>query len=196
VVDSPVDAAVSLILQPSQVIELQMQLDEYKEKYKAIARSTNIKAQLKRAQMLEYNMSQMEDSQRRVRALLHDCSGLMLILHPFQLVHQNTQFKRDLEERVGDYEELKSREDEMVHQIQLLQTQLAQAARQPLLPNAINAGRIAKPMRGELNLVLMQNSCQPLTVAFSCRRRRYRQHTKRAGCPKRYRIEHEATTCR
>jgi hypothetical protein len=68
-----------------------MQLDEYKEKYKAIARSTNIKAQLKRAQMLEYNMSQMEDSQRRVRALLHDCSGLMLILHPFQLVHQNTQ---------------------------------------------------------------------------------------------------------
>jgi hypothetical protein len=50
-----------------------MQLDEYKEKYKAIARSTNIKAQLKRAQMLEYNMSQMEDSQRRVRALLHDC---------------------------------------------------------------------------------------------------------------------------
>jgi ribosomal protein S1 len=71
VVDSPVDAAVSLILQPSQVIELQMQLDEYKEKYKAIARSTNIKAQLKRAQMLEYNMSQMEDSQRRVRASLH-----------------------------------------------------------------------------------------------------------------------------
>lgn len=190
-----------------------MQLDEYKEKYKAIARSTNIKAQLKRAQMLEYNMSQMEDSQRRVRALLHDCSGLMLILHPFQLVHQNTQFKRELnaaerklserreriinlEERVGDYEELKSREDEMVHQIQLLQTQLAQAARQPLLPNAINAGRIAKPMRGELNLMLMQYSCQPLTVAFSCRRRRYRQHTKRAGCSKRYRIEHEATTCR
>jgi hypothetical protein len=47
-----------------------------------------------------------------------------------------------------------------------------------------------------LNLVLMQHSRQPLTVVFSCRRRRYRQHTKRAGCPKRYRIVYEAATCR
>ncbi|KAG7571473.1 hypothetical protein FFLO_00656 [Filobasidium floriforme] len=153
-----------------KVIELQMQLDEYKEKYKAIARSTNIKAQLKRAQMLEYNMSQMEDSQRR-------------------LVHQNTQFKRELnaaerklserreriinlEERVGDYEELKSREDEMVHQIQLLQTQLAQAARQPLLPNAINAGRIAKPMRGGGGIANIQNEpAAPSAIASNTKQR-------------------------
>jgi len=40
------------------------------------------------------------------------------------------------------------REDELTHQVQLLQTQLAQAVRQPMLPNAIQAGRIAKPMRG------------------------------------------------
>ena len=45
-----------------------MQLDEYKEKYRAIARSTNIKTQLKRAQMLEFNVNQMEETTRRVSA--------------------------------------------------------------------------------------------------------------------------------
>jgi hypothetical protein len=81
------------------------------------------------------------------------------------LVHQNTTFKRDLnaaerklEQRrdriyeleglLEPYEELKTRESDLIHQVQLLQTQMAQVGRQPLLVNPINAGRIAKPMRG------------------------------------------------
>jgi hypothetical protein len=81
------------------------------------------------------------------------------------LVHQNTTFKRDLnaaerklEQRrdriyeleglLEPYEELKTRESDLIHQVQLLQTQMAQVGRQPLLVNPMNAGRIAKPMRG------------------------------------------------
>jgi hypothetical protein len=47
-------------------VELQIQLDEVREKYKAIARSTNAKAHNKKMQTLEYNLSQLNEVQRGV----------------------------------------------------------------------------------------------------------------------------------
>lgn len=58
----------------------------------------------------------------------------------------------ELEKLVGPYEDLRIRESDLIHQVQLLQTQLAQVARQPLLSNPLHAGRIAKPMRGQLRI--------------------------------------------
>jgi hypothetical protein len=43
-----------------------MQLDEYKEKYKAIARATNAQSQRKKLQILEYNFERANDLHRNV----------------------------------------------------------------------------------------------------------------------------------
>ncbi len=43
-----------------------MQLDELKEKYKAVARATNAKAHNKKMQILEFNMAQLNEVQRGV----------------------------------------------------------------------------------------------------------------------------------
>ncbi len=49
------------------MVELQIQLDEVREKYKAIARSTNAKAHNKKMQTLEYNLGQLNEVVRSVR---------------------------------------------------------------------------------------------------------------------------------
>jgi hypothetical protein len=49
-----------------QVVELQIALDEYKEKYRAIAKATNAKAYEKEMKVMTYNMNQMYEVQRSV----------------------------------------------------------------------------------------------------------------------------------
>lgn len=49
-----------------QVVELQIALDEYKEKYRAIAKATDAKAYEKEMKLLTYNMNQMYEVQRSV----------------------------------------------------------------------------------------------------------------------------------
>jgi hypothetical protein len=71
----------------SQVVELQIALDEYKEKYRAIARATNAQAHTKKLQVLEYNMGQLHEVQRGVSApvqclLLADTDRWILACKP------------------------------------------------------------------------------------------------------------------
>lgn len=133
-----------------KVVELQIQLDEVKEKYKAIAKSTNAKAHNKKMQILEYNLSQLNEVQR----------GLM---------NQNTTLKKELnaaerklaerKDRIVNLErsadqagtELRMKEAEFQHVARDLHEQLSQAlAREQAVTQGAGLpfGRIAKPLRG------------------------------------------------
>lgn len=49
-----------------KVVELQMQVDEWKERHRALLKATNSKAHNKRIQVLEYNLSQLTELERAV----------------------------------------------------------------------------------------------------------------------------------
>lgn len=49
-----------------QVVELEMQLDEIREQYKLIARSTNSKAQARKLEFLQHNLEQLNVVQKQV----------------------------------------------------------------------------------------------------------------------------------
>jgi outer membrane murein-binding lipoprotein Lpp len=51
----------------SQVVELEMQLDEIREQYKLIARSTNSKAQARKLEFMQHNLEQLNIVQKQVR---------------------------------------------------------------------------------------------------------------------------------
>lgn len=50
----------------SQVVELEMQLDEIREQYKLIARSTNSKAQARKLEFMQHNLEQLNIVQKQV----------------------------------------------------------------------------------------------------------------------------------
>lgn len=50
-----------------QVVELEMQLDEIREQYKLIARSTNSKAQARKLEFMQHNLEQLNIVQKQVR---------------------------------------------------------------------------------------------------------------------------------
>ncbi|KAJ9093382.1 hypothetical protein QFC21_006412 [Naganishia friedmannii] len=132
-----------------QVVELQIALDEYKEKYRAIARATNAQAHTKKLQVLEYNMGQLHEVQRG-------------------LVNQNTNLKRDLntaerklaerKERIINLErlveqseaQLKLREADLVRAHRDLHTanMYGEMAKENHLAQGLGFSRIAKPLRG------------------------------------------------
>lgn len=60
-----------------QVVELEMQLDDIKEQYKTIARSTNSRAQQRRLEFMEHNLEALNSVQK-------------------QLVEQNTTLKKEV----------------------------------------------------------------------------------------------------
>lgn len=51
----------------SQVVELEMQLDEVREQYKIIARSANSRAQQRKLEFLEHNLEALNSVQKQVR---------------------------------------------------------------------------------------------------------------------------------
>jgi kinesin family protein 5 len=59
------------------VVELEMQLDEVREQYKTIARSTNSRAQQRRLEFMEHNLEALNSVQK-------------------QLVEQNTTLKKEV----------------------------------------------------------------------------------------------------
>lgn len=52
-----------------KVVELQMQVDEWKERHRALLKATNSKAYNKKIQVLEYNLSQVTELERAVSAV-------------------------------------------------------------------------------------------------------------------------------
>ncbi|KAJ9111106.1 hypothetical protein QFC19_001305 [Naganishia cerealis] len=131
-----------------KVVELQIALDEYKEKYRAIARATNAGAHTKKLQVLEYNMGQLHEVQRG-------------------LVNQNTNLKRELnaaerklaerKERIINLErlveqseaQLKLREADLVRAHRDLHTanMYSEMAKENRITQGLGS-RIAKPLRG------------------------------------------------
>ncbi len=142
-----------------------------RDKYKAIARSTNTKAHNKKMQTLEYNLGQLNEVQRGVSVLC-----LMRAVRKFadasshsKLVYQNTSLKKDLntaerklserKERIVNLErlvaqsenQLRMKEQEFRRISKETHDQLSAAhARDQAFPvgGGIGFGRIAKPLRG------------------------------------------------
>ncbi|GHJ84108.1 hypothetical protein NliqN6_0510 [Naganishia liquefaciens] len=132
-----------------KVVELQIALDECKEKYRALAKATNAKAHEKEMKILAYNMSQMYEVQR-------------------SLENQNTTLKRDLntserklaerKERIINLERLyeqseaqrKLRESELAraHRDLHTATMYSDMAKENHMASGLGFGRIAKPLRG------------------------------------------------
>lgn len=154
------------------MVELQIQLDEVRDKYKAIARSTNAKAHNKKMQTLEYNLGQLNEVQRGVSAhvrLAAFTTPDVFSIPVFQLVYQNTSLKKDLntaerkllerKERIVNLErlvaqsenQLRMKEQEFQRISRELHEQLSAAhGRDGGFPTGagIGFGRIAKPLRG------------------------------------------------
>ena len=56
-----------------QVVELEMQLDEVREQYKLILRSTNTKSQQRRVEFMEYNLEALNAVQKQVSCAILIC---------------------------------------------------------------------------------------------------------------------------
>ena len=54
---------------PSQVVELEIQLDEIREQYNNVIRNSNTKAQQKKMAFLERNLEQLTLVQKQVRGI-------------------------------------------------------------------------------------------------------------------------------
>jgi hypothetical protein len=55
----------------TQVVELEMKLNEISEQYKVVAKSANSKAQQRRLEALEYNLERLSGVQQQVSPFFH-----------------------------------------------------------------------------------------------------------------------------
>ncbi|TIC00999.1 kinesin 1 [Wallemia mellicola] len=131
-----------------KVVELEIELDQYKEQYAQVLRSTNNKAAQKKMAFLERNLEQLTLVQKG-------------------LVDQNQSLKKEVaiaerklltrSERISNLEQLLQEADKRLvisnakfeGQLQAVRERLEQARSQKASTTAsINFGRIAKPLRG------------------------------------------------
>ncbi|RUP44910.1 kinesin heavy chain [Jimgerdemannia flammicorona] len=132
-----------------KVVELEISLDETREQYNNVLRASNNKAQQKKMAFLERNLEQLTNVQK-------------------QLVEQNSSLKKEVaiaerkllarNERIQSLESLlQEAQDKLIAQNQRFEAQLqsvrdrleqARSQKSQNAMNALNFGRIAKPMRG------------------------------------------------
>ncbi|KAG0303813.1 hypothetical protein BGZ97_001740, partial [Linnemannia gamsii] len=130
-----------------KVVELEISLDETREQYNNVLRNSNNKAQQKKMAFLERNLEQLTMVQK-------------------QLVEQNSALKKEVaiserkliarNERIQSLESLlqvaqenlTSQNHKFETQLQAVRDRLEQARSQKSANNALNFGRIAKPLRG------------------------------------------------
>lgn len=80
----------------SQVVELEISLDETQEQYKNVLKNSNSKAQQRKMDFLTRNLDQLTLVQKQVRRALPSVVTSRSLSSPAQLVEQNTSLKKDV----------------------------------------------------------------------------------------------------
>ncbi|KAG0291941.1 hypothetical protein BGZ96_004686 [Linnemannia gamsii] len=130
-----------------KVVELEISLDETREQYNNVLRNSNNKAQQKKMAFLERNLEQLTMVQKQ---LVEQNSALKkeVAISERKLVARNERIQ-SLESLLQVAQEnLTSQNHKFESQLQAFRDRLEQARSQKSANNALNFGRIAKPLRG------------------------------------------------
>lgn len=137
------------LLGPHQVVELEISLDESKEQYNNVVRSSNSRAQQKKMAFLERNLEQLTAVQKQ---LVEQNSSLKkeVAIAERKLIARNERIQALEAHLIESQEKLALQNRKFDEQLQAVKERLNTA--RELKPQAggaaLNFGRIAKPLRG------------------------------------------------
>lgn len=135
-----------------KVVELEISLDESKEQYNNVVRSSNSKAQQKKMAFLERNLEQLTNVQKQ---LVEQNSSLKkeVAIAERKLIARNERIQALEQHLIDSQEKLAIQNRKFDEQLQAVRERLNQA--REMRPNvlgggnsALSFGRIAKPIRG------------------------------------------------
>ncbi|KAF9125051.1 hypothetical protein BG015_004980, partial [Linnemannia schmuckeri] len=147
-----------------KVVELEISLDETREQYNNVLRNSNNKAQQKKMAFLERNLEQLTLVQKQ---LVEQNSALKkeVAISERKLVARNERIQ-SLESLLQVAQEnLTSQNHKFETQLQAVRDRLEQARSQKSANNALNFGRIAKPLRGGVPTI-DNNNTSPNTMGL------------------------------